>query len=291
MIDALIIGLTLGCVHATVAVGFSLIFRTTGVISFAQGSFVMVGAMVTAYASDEYNISLPIASLIGVAATGLAGLVLALAIVLPLWRHDASPLTIILGTVLFLIIVQNLVLYYMSSAPRSLPAIVDGGTRIGSTFVSYQVLIVLTMTAVIAFGLNLFIVRSNTGRAMRACAADRTISAQLGIRVTRIAILVFTLTAILGAISGILVVPLLFVSYSSAMSFNVRGFAAAILGGISDVRAALLGGLTLGVLESMIATFVSSAYLDVLVLIMLLLVLLLRPTGLYTRSRGSAGLS
>ncbi len=284
MIDAIIIGLTLGCVHATVAVGFSLIYRTTGVISFAQGSFVMLGAMVTAYARDQYGFSMPVAALVGITVSGLAGLLLAGGIVVPLWRNKASPVAIILGTVLFLIVAQNLVLNFMGTPPRSLPPIVDGGQRVGSTFVSYQVMIVIGATAALAFGLDRYIGYSRTGRAMRACAADRDISTLLGIRVTRIALVVFTLTAVLGAISGILVVPLFFVSYQSAMSFNVRGFAAAIFGGISDVRAALMGGLALGTVEALIATYVSSAYLDALVVLALLVVLLVKPDGLFTRS-------
>ena len=110
MIDILLVGLSLGCVYGFVAVGFTLIYRTTGVMNFSQGAFVMLGGMGAGYVSEEWGLPLPLAALVGILAAGLGGLLLASGLVLPLWRRGASDFIVILSTLLFLLAVQNIVL-------------------------------------------------------------------------------------------------------------------------------------------------------------------------------------
>lgn len=132
--------------------------------------------------------------------------------------------------------------------------------------------------------LGLFIARTPTGVAMRAVATDQTVARLMGVSPSRIAIIVFALAALIGGIGGVLVASLQFAAWNAAHVYNIKGFIAALVGGVLDVRTAFLGGLVIGVAEAFIVTYASSTYLDVLLLGTLLVLLLLRPSGLFGRA-------
>ena len=280
MLEVLTIGLSLGCVYALVALGFSLVYRTTGVLSFAQGAFVMIGGMVGSWVVDDLGLPLGVGVLAGTAAGGLAGLVLAVFVVIPLWRRNAGPFIVILGTLVFLVVCENLTLNLLGSQPRSLPRLTPGlELRVAGQAIDGQVLWVLLATAAIGGGLYLLLMRTRYGAAMRACAVDQRTSRLLGISPTRVAIGALVLTATIGALAGALISPIQLSSYTAAQAYNVKGFLAAVLGGLGDVRGAIVGGLVVGLTEATIAVYVSSTYLDLILLGILLGVLLLRPRG------------
>jgi branched-chain amino acid transport system permease protein len=287
--ETLTIGISLGCVYGLVALGFSLIYRTTGVLSFAQGAFVMVGGMLGAWMVDDLGLPTGVAILGGTAAGALAGLALACLVVIPLWRRGASGFIVILSTVVFLVICENLVLNQLGSQPRSIDALTPGweidlfGQRIAS-----QVLWVLVATALISGGLYLLLMRSRFGAAMRACAVDQRTSRLLGVSPTRVAIGAFVLTASISAFAGLLVSPIQFSAYTAAQTYNIKGFLAAIIGGLGDVRGAVVGGLAVGLSEAFIGVYVSSTYLDLILLGILLAVLLLRPRGVLPGAKAVA---
>jgi branched-chain amino acid transport system permease protein len=286
MLEALIIGLSLGCIYGLVAVGFSLIYRTTGVLSFAQGAFVMVGGMTGAWLAADAGVPTGLAMLGGVAIAGAAGLVLAGAVVLPLWRRGASEYVVILGTLMFLVISENLVLNLLGSQPRSVGAITPDWTlSIAGERVQGQVVWVLLATLLIAGGLFALLGRTRLGAAMRATATDQTASRLLGISPVRIALIAFALTAAIGGIGGVLISSIQLSAYTAAQAYSVKGFLAAVLGGLGDVRGALAGGLAVGLLEGFIGVYVSTTYLDLILLGVLVAVLLLRPGGLVLGAR------
>ncbi len=285
MTDALVIGLGLGCIYGFVAMGFALIYRTTGVMNFAQGAFVMLGGMGAGYAGQEWGLPLPLAALVGVSFAVLAGLLLVTGVVLPLWRRGASDFITMLGTLLFLVAAENVVLNLMGSNPRPVPRVEPAfrwevfGVRIDS-----QAIWIVVSALVISVALGLFISRSATGRAMRAVATDQTVARSLGIRPERVAIVVFLVAALIGGIAGVLVAPLQFAAWNAAHVYNIKGFIAAVIGGVLDVRTAFLGGVLVGLLQSLIITYFSSTYLDVILLGVLLVLLLLRPSGIFGRA-------
>jgi branched-chain amino acid transport system permease protein len=286
MLEALIIGLSLGCIYGLVAVGFSLIYRTTGVLSFAQGAFVMVGGMTAAWLAADAGLPTGLAMLGGVAIAGAAGLVLGGAVVLPLWRRGASEYVVILGTLMFLVISENLVLNLLGSQPRSVGAITPDWTlSIAGERVQGQVVWVLLATLLIAGGLFALLGRTRLGAAMRATATDQTASRLLGISPVRIALIAFALTAVIGGIGGVLISSIQLSAYTAAQAYSVKGFLAAVLGGLGDVRGALAGGLVVGLLEGFIGVYVSTTYLDLILLGVLVAVLLLRPGGLVLGAR------
>lgn len=285
MSNALVIGLSLGCVYGFVALGFSLIYRTTGVMNFSQGAFVMLGGMGAGYAGEEWGLPLPLAAAVGVGFSIVAGLVLVLGVVLPLWRRGASEFITMLGTLLFLVACENVILNLMGSDPRPVPPVQPafvvrlGGLRIDSQ----SMWIVLTAIAV-SVALGFFISHTPTGVAMRVVATDQKIARLMGVNPARIAIVVFAVAALIGGIGGVLVAPLQFAAWNAAQVYNIKGFIAAVAGGVLDVRTAFLGGVVIGLLEALIVTYASSTYLDVLLLGVLLFLLLLRPSGLFGRA-------
>ncbi|MET7399347.1 branched-chain amino acid ABC transporter permease [Dactylosporangium sp. NPDC005572] len=285
MINTLAIGLSLGCVYGFVAVGFALIYRTTGVMNFGQGAFVMLGGMGAGYAGQEWGLPLAVSALIGVCFAVIGGLVLVLTVVLPLWKRGAGDLITMLGTLLFLVASENLVLNLMGSDPRPVPPIPPhftlsaAGLRIDS-----QSLWIVAAAVVVSAGLGAFIAKTPTGVAMRAVATDQNVARLMGVNPARIAVVVFAAAALIGGIGGVLVAPLQFAAWNAAHLYNIKGFVAAVVGGVLDVRTAFLGGLVVGVAEAFILTYASSSYLDVILLGFLLLLLLLRPGGLFGRA-------
>lgn len=285
MINALAIGVSLGCVYGFVAVGFSLIYRTTGVMNFAQGAFVMLGGMGAGYASQQWGLPLALAALVGISFAVLGGLVLVLGVVLPLWRRGASDFITMLGTLLFLVACENVILNLMGSDPRPVAPIEPHFTlELGAQRLDSQSLWIIGTAVAVSIALGLFISRTPTGVAMRAVATDQSVARLMGVNPARIAIVAFAVAALIGGIGGVLVAPLQFAAWNAAHVYNIKGFIAAVVGGVLDVRTAFLGGLVIGILEALIVTYASSTYLDVVLLGVLLVLLLLRPSGLFGRA-------
>jgi branched-chain amino acid transport system permease protein len=206
-------------------------------------------------------------------------------VVLPLWRRGASEFITMLGTLLFLVAAENVVLNLMGSNPRPVPRVEPtfrwelAGIRIDS-----QAVWIVLASVVISVALGIFIARTPTGMAMRAVATDQSVARTLGIKPERVAIVVFVVAALIGGIGGVLVAPLQFAAWNAAHVYNIKGFIAAVIGGVLDVRTAFLGGVLVGLLQSLIITYASSTYLDVILLGVLLVLLLLRPSGIFGRA-------
>jgi hypothetical protein len=197
----LAIGVATGCVYALVAVGYSLIYRTTGVVNFAQGGYVMIGGFATWWFFSVAALPYPLAIASGVAVATLIGLLLWTVVVLPLWRRRSPPYVVLLATIVFGAIVGNATLLLLGTLPQTLPPWVPGlafefeGNRIDG---QYGLIIAASLLSLIAFGAVLRF--SSLGRAMRACAASRDTSQLLGISPERIGALSFAATAALGGV-------------------------------------------------------------------------------------------
>jgi branched-chain amino acid transport system permease protein len=280
----LAIGIATGCVYALVAVGYSLIYRTTGVVNFAQGGYVMIGGFATWWFFSVAALPYPLAIASGVAAATLIGLLLWTVVVLPLWRRRSPPYVVLLATIVFGAIVGNATLLLLGTLPQTLPPWVPGlafefeGNRIDG---QYGLIIAASLLSLIAFGAVLRF--SSLGRAMRACAASRDTSQLLGISPERIGALSFAATAALGGFGGAMITPAQFTSSEVGLAFGVFGFVAAVLGGFGSLLGALVGGLLLGVVNALVGRYVSSNYQTVIAFGILLLLLAVRPQGIVGR--------
>jgi branched-chain amino acid transport system permease protein len=271
-------GLTVGAVYALVALGFAIIYNASGVINFAQGEFVMIGGM-SAVSLVASGLPLAVAVPLAVVATTLAGLALEKLAVGP--ARGAPVVTLIIITIGASIFLRGLATIVWDKKLHALPAFT--GERpialFGATVVP-QSLWVVGATLAIVVALWWFFGRTRLGKAMLATSNNRLAAELVGINVRHVLFLAFGLSAALGALAGILTAPITLTSYDVGVMLGLKGFAAAILGGLGSGPGAVAGGLLLGVLESLSAGYVSSAYKDVIAFVILLGVLFVRPGGI-----------
>lgn len=280
MLTTIIIGLAVGCVYALVAMGYSLIYETTRIVNFAQGAFIMIGGMSTYWLSSIVKLPYPLAVMGGVTITALAGLLLWVALVLPLWRRQTAAFVVILATLVAADLAQNVVEKLLGTNPETLPAWISGRVQFAGAQIENQYLVVIGATLVLVALVSLFLQRTAMGRCMRACAADRGTSQLLGIAPERIGALAMVVTAAIGGLAGITFAPAQYTAYSDGITYGVFGFVAAVIGGFGSLKGALAGGVAVGVIESLTGRYISTTYEEVIALAILLLLLATRPQGI-----------
>jgi branched-chain amino acid transport system permease protein len=280
MLFTIVEGISLGFIYALVAMGYSLIYRTTGVVNFAQGAFVMVGGMATYWAFGVLHMPFLAAVFVGLLITALVGLILWMALVLPLWKRGSAGFVVILATLVFADLADNVFEKWLGTNPESLPAWVNGRLVIGSFGISFEYLVIIVVSVIIMIGVGLFLAKTSTGIAMRACAADRVTSQLLGISPQAVGGIAMVSTAIFGGLAGIMLAPVQYASYSIGLTYGVFGFVAAIIGGFGSLPGAVVGGIAVGLIESIAGRYVSSTYEVVIALVLLLVLLVIRPAGL-----------
>jgi branched-chain amino acid transport system permease protein len=277
----LISGLTVGAVYALVALGFTLIYNASGVVNFAQGEFVMLGGMVTVFASAA-GLPLPLAALVAVAVAVVIGLLLHRFAIEP--ARGASAVTLIIITIGASILLRGVAAIVFDKQFHKLPAF-TGETPVDlfGAAVQPQSFWVLGGTAVVVLALYVFLEHTLLGKAVLATAANRLAARLVGINTTSIMALAFGGSAAIGAVAGILVTPITLTSYDVGTLLALKGFAAAMLGGMGNPLGAVVGGLLLGLLEAFGAGYLSSTYKDAFAFLVILVVLFAAPQGLFGR--------
>ncbi len=276
-------GLTVGAIYALVALGFTLIYNASDVVNFAQGEFVMLGGMTTVFLALA-GVPLPLAALLAVIVTIAIGLALHRFAIEP--ARDASAVALIMITIGASIFLRGAAQVVFDKRFHSLPHL--AGTdpiHFGGAAILPQSLIVLAGAAIIVVLLWLFIDRTLLGKAVIAIAANRLAARLVGINTRRIVGLSFGVSAAIGAVAGILVTPIVLTSYDVGTMLALKGFAAAMLGGIGSALGAVVGGLLLGMLEAFSAGYISSKYKDAVAFLVILAVLFAMPQGLLGRGR------
>lgn len=280
-VQFLISGLTVGAVYALVALGFTLVYNASDVVNFAQGEFVMLGGMVTVFAAAA-GVPLPLAAVLAVCVAVAVGLLLYWLAIEP--ARDASPVTLIIITIGASILLRGAAQILFDKQFHKLPSI-SGDTPInllGAT-IQPQSFWVLGGTAVIVLLLYVFLERTVLGKAVLATAANRLAARLVGINTMTVMALAFGGSAAIGAVAGILITPITLTSYDVGTMLALKGFAAAMLGGMGNPLGAVAGGLLLGLLEAFGVGYISSTYKDAFAFIVILLVLFAMPQGLFGR--------
>jgi branched-chain amino acid transport system permease protein len=277
-------GLTAGAIYALVALGFSIVYNASHAINFAQGEFVMIGGM---GAVSLVAAGLPLAAAVPLAVAGavVVGLLVEKFAVEPARHADVVTLIIItIGVALFL---RGLAQVLWDKRIHSLPAFSgDAPIQLGGASVVPQSLWVLGGAAVAVLALGWFFGRTLFGKAMRATAHNALAARLMGIDTRAVMRTSFALAALLGALGGVLAAPITFTSYDAGVMLGLKGFAAAMLGGLGSFAGAVAGGLVLGLVEGLGAGFLSSAYKDAIAFVVILAVLFFLPGGLFG-ARGS----
>ncbi|NLN78975.1 MAG: branched-chain amino acid ABC transporter permease [Armatimonadetes bacterium] len=288
----LVSGIANGCIYAIVAIGFSIIYAGTQVINFAQGEFVMVGAMVAAVLLAK--VSLLIAFPVAILAGCLVGAVVGLCVLIPLKR--ASVVSLVILTVGASLLIRGLAQLFWGEEGRMVPyftgvtANEDNIFHFAGAVIGVQQIWVVAITIALVIATHCFFKYTLTGRAMRACALNPTGARLVGINVHRMIILSFIMAAGLGAVAGVTVSAGLYARCTMGAALGLKGFCAAVLGGLGNYSGGIAAGVLLGVVESLIVLIIPSMsdYSDAAAFVILLVVLLLKPDGILARKKAVA---
>ncbi len=290
IVQLLFTGITVGSIYALIALGFVVIYNVTGIINFAQGEFAVLGALIAVTLSQDTAIfnralkvtldwPLPIAILAAVLIVSGIGILLYELAIRP--AKGASVVSLIIITIGASITLRGVALITWSTDPFRLPDFTTGAPlQVFGAFLILQNFWVIGTTAVILIALFLFFERTMIGKALRACSINKLAARLMGIDINRMAMFSFALSAAIGAIAGVVITPSTFMGYDSGELLGLKGFVAAIMGGMDSALGAVIGGLALGILEALGAGFISSAYKDAIAFVMLFLILAARLSGL-----------
>jgi branched-chain amino acid transport system permease protein len=281
VVQTILSGIAIGCIYGLVALGFVLIYKATEVINFAQGEMMVLGAFVAYTLITHLHFSYWTALLTTILALGLFGMVLERVVLRPL-----------VGEPIFAIIMVTIGLgYFIRSVVSMIPGwgtdtygfktpFTDRFVRSGTLVLSWEQMAIIIMTAGLILGLWCFFRFARIGIAMRAASQNQLAAVYMGISVTRIFSLTWTIAAALGGIAGIMLSPITFVHMNMGF-IGLRAFPAAVLGGFSSVPGAIVGGLIIGVTESLAGVYLPQGWKDVAAWIILIAVMIFRPEGIF----------
>lgn len=279
LVQFLFSGLTVGAIYALAALGFTIIYNASGVINFAQGDFLMLGGMITVALIEAHVPPLLAVPLAVLATIIIAGLVYRLAVA-P--AGDADVLTLIIITIGASIFIQGIVQIVLGKNQHTLASF-SGDTPLsfaGATLLP-QTLWVLGIGAIMVILVACFFRFTLLGKAMLAVSMDKMAAQMVGINARMVLLLSFCLAGLLGAVAGIVATPITTTVYDIGLMLGMKGFVAASLGGLGSGVGAIVGGLIVGLLEALISGYVSSAYKDAVPFVLIVVILLVMPHGLF----------
>jgi branched-chain amino acid transport system permease protein len=273
-------GLTVGVIYALVAIGYNVIYNVTEIINFAQGEFVMLGGLFAVFFVRTLQLPMIVAFFAAIITLGCVGFAMERFIIRR--ARDVTLLSLIIVTIAFSILLKGSAMFWWGKDPYSLPAFSSGGPiLIGGAAIQPQALWILAVSAVVVIFLTLFFHRSVYGKAMLACADNPNAARMTGIPVRQMVLLSFVLSASIGAAAGVVITPITLMEYDRGALLGLKGFGAAVLGGLGQFHGALAAGAILGLAESFCAGYLSSGYKDAVALVLLLLALFFKPEGLF----------
>ncbi len=275
-----ITGLTVGSIYALVAIGFDIIYNVTEIINFAQGEFVMLGGLLMVFFAATLSFPLPLAFLLTVAGVTALGVMMERFCIFP--AKNASVLTTIIITLACSILLKGAAMYGWGKDPFVLAPFTERGPFVvwGAAIFPQSLWVIGTMLIVVVL-LTLFFRHSRFGKAMIASSDNREAAQLMGIDVKTMVMVSFGLSAAIGAVAGVMITPISLMEYDRGALLGLKGFGAAALGGLGHFYGAVVAGVIVGLAESFCAGLLSSGYKDAAALLILLLVLFLKPSGLF----------
>ena len=282
ILQYIVSGFSTGSIYALIGFGFAIIYNSTGIINFAQGEFVMLGGVLTLFFLALPGIAIIPAIVLAVAAATAIGVVFERLAIRPL--KDPSPLTMVIITIGASILLRGCAMLFWGKDTHALPAFSgDNPIDLAGATLLPQHLWIFAITLLVIVANKLFFSFTIAGKAMRACSYNSRAAGLVGINVKRMVLFSFMISSAIGSIAGIIIAPLTMTSYDVGIMLGLKGFCAAIIGGLSGGLGILIGGLLLGILESLGAGLLSSGYKDATAFIILLLILFIRPQGIFSK--------
>ena len=278
----LVNGIGLGSVYAIIALGYSMVYGIAKMLNFAHGDVIMIGAYISFCATQYWGLPPVVSVLAAMVVCTVLGVVIEGLAYKPL--RQASSLAVLITAIGMSYLLQNIALLVWGANPKSFPSVVSVGSLSlfgGQMIISGETMITVAANLIIMIALTLFTGRTKMGKAMRVVSEDRGAAELMGINVNRTISLTFAIGSALAAIAGVLLCstyPVLMPTTGSMP--GIKAFTAAVFGGIGSIPGALLGGVLLGIIEILGKAYVSTELGDALVFGVLIIVLLVKPTGL-----------
>jgi branched-chain amino acid transport system permease protein len=284
LVNQIIWGVLVGVSYSLLAISFSLIFAAAGTINFANGEFAMLGAYFCYTVVSKLHGNILLAALIAIFLCFLFGVVVERIAFRRLYRLD--PVLIVIATIGISTILKNLVLIIWGSFSQSFPEIVQWEPiRIGSLTIVPLNLVLLAVGLLVMVIFHFFMTRTKIGTAMRATAQNLKAASLVGINTRRTISMTWALGSLVAGISGILIGFIYNLSIDMGSLLGIKGFASAVIGGFGNIVGAMFGGILMGVTENVGAIAVSFYYKDLIAFVILIIILLLKPTGLFIRGK------
>jgi branched-chain amino acid transport system permease protein len=279
--EQLINGLVSGCIYAAVASGLTLVWGTMKMLNFAHGEFYMIGGYALYLAVTFFGLPPAAAVILAVAVVFLLGAAVEKGVVDPLLDKPGWELSPLVATVGLSIALQNTALRIWGERFKNVPYFIDGTFSMGGFRLAYQRLIIIGVTASVMIGFWLFIKKSKFGMGLRSTAQDREAATLSGINVKRVYTITFGLSCALAALAAALLAPIFSINPWMGHAALTKGFITVVLGGLGSFEGAILAGMILGSVESLSVILFSSEWKDVVAFGIFILVLTLRPSGLF----------
>ncbi len=279
----LVSGLGLGSVYAIIALGYTMVYGIAKMLNFAHGDIIMIGAYTAFFALTRFGLPVLAAVPLAVLVCTVLGVIIERLAYKPL--RQATSLSVLITAIGVSYFLQNAAQILWSSSTKVFPAIVSNGAlQIGDLSISYLTIITIAVCIIVMVCLTLFINHTKTGSAMRACAEDKGAAMLMGVNVNRIISITFAIGSALAAVAAVLLCAAYPQVYPTLGSMpGIKAFTAAVFGGIGSIPGAFIGGLLLGIIEILSRAYISTQLSDAIVFGVLVIVLLIKPTGLLGR--------
>lgn len=279
-IQQVINGLALGSVYALLALGYTMVYGIIQLINFAHGEIYMIGAFAGFYSATTLKLPLLPTLLIAMAASALAGIIIEKIAYKPL--RNSPRITLLITAIGVSLLLQNGMRILVGSDPKPFPDLINAGAiNIGSIQIQWKTILMVVVSALLVILLQFIVYKTKMGKSMRAASQDMEAASLMGINVNNTISFTFALGSALAGIAGVLVA----ISYPSITPYigvmpGLKSFVAAVLGGIGSIPGALIGGILIGILETLSKAYISTSFSDAIVFGILILILLVKPSGL-----------
>jgi branched-chain amino acid transport system permease protein len=272
-------GIALGSIYGLVALGFLVIYHVTGLVNFAQGQLLMVGAMGTFVLLMRLGLPYPAVIVIVIVLGAAFGLLFRFGIHVPLVKIGAPNYNMVVATIAFGLVLSEAAALLIGNTRYGVDPIVQGAPlSVGGVSIQIQSLIIVAVAWVLVGALWLFFTKTLSGISLRAVGLNRTAAAVSGVRVSRLITIGFIISVVVSMIAGMLIAPIIGAGPDMGLVLAVKGFAAAVLGGMSSVYRGMVAGVAIGLLENFTSYYVSSAYAPVIAYAVLFIALVLMPS-------------
>lgn len=271
-------GLAYGAILALVALGFLVLYKATGIINFAHGDLLTLGAYLAIWGTKDLGLPVIVAYILALVLMGVLGAVLERVVRGPL--QDKPVIVVVIATLAVAIVIRGLLALWQGSTPKSVPSPVGNNTiTVFGAVIAQQRILIIVIASIALVGLILLFHRTSFGRQLRALAADPDTTALMGVRGTYVAMAAFAISASLAGLAGILVAPLSAVDLNFGFSFMVAAFAVAVIGGFGSFGGVVLGALVFGLIKQLVGGYLWPDYADLLPYILMFVVIAIRPEG------------